>query len=115
MNYLGLDYGESHVGVAIATGPLAQPLTTLDTKKALLSIKQLVEMQSINAVVIGNSSPEFLFGLKSMGVPVHQVDETLSSVDAVEMLKHTTQSKRKSLEHSAAAAVILQSFLDSHT
>ena len=42
VNYLGIDYGDAKVGIALATGPLAEPLTTVKTEKALQSIKQLI-------------------------------------------------------------------------
>jgi len=53
MNCLGLDYGLKHVGVALATGPLAEPLTTLPTKSAVQLIKQLVDDNSIRTIIIG--------------------------------------------------------------
>ena len=53
MNYLGLDYGLRHIGVAMATGPLAEPLVTLPTKSAPALIRQLVDRHSISTIVIG--------------------------------------------------------------
>ena len=38
MNYLGIDYGDAKVGVALATGPLAEPLTTVKTEKAIQAL-----------------------------------------------------------------------------
>lgn len=113
MNYLGLDYGEAKIGVALATGPLAEPLTTINTNNSLQIIKQLLDKYAINRVIIGNCSPDFLQSLKELGVEVQQVDETLSSYDAREGLLHTTQTKRRLVEHQVAAALILQSYLDS--
>ncbi len=110
MNYLGLDYGNEHVGVAIATTPLAEPLTTLSTKRSLQLIKDLIKKHSIDEVVIGDCPSDYL---KGIDIPVHIVDETLTSHDAREYLLHTTQSKRRSLEHAVSAALILQSYLDS--
>lgn len=114
MNYLGLDYGEAKIGVAIATGPLAEPLTTINnTNNALQIIKQLVVKNAIDRIIIGSCSSEFLQSLKKLGIKVKQVDETLSSHDAREGLLHTTQTKRRLIEHQVAAALILQNFLDS--
>lgn len=114
MIYLGLDYGKAKVGVALATGSLAEPLTTIKTEKALQVIKQVIEKYAVNRVIIGNSSPGFLQSLKDLKVEVEQVDETLSSHDAREGLLHTTQKRRQELEHAAAATIILQNWLDYH-
>lgn len=115
MSYLGLDYGSSHVGVAISYGILAEPLSTIPTKTALLLIKDLILKHRIDTVVIGDVDQNFLIKLKEFGLPVYQVDETLSTKDAKVALFHTTQTRRKQKEHSAAAAIILQSWLDSGT
>jgi putative transcription antitermination factor YqgF len=113
MSYLGLDYGSSHIGVAISTGSLAEPFTTLPTKSAISSIKELIKKHSIDGLIIGDVNSEFLIRLKSLNLPVYQVDETLSTRDAQVALLHTSQTRRKQKEHSAAAALILQSWLDS--
>ncbi len=112
MNYLGIDYGATKIGVAIAAGPLAEPLTTVKTAKALQSIKQLIFKHDINAVIIGDCPEIFLDKLSDLTL-VHRIDETLSSHDARQSLLHTSQKKRRISEHSAAAAIILQSWLDS--
>ncbi len=115
MNYLGLDYGEKHVGVALATGSLAEPLTTIDTSHSLRLIKQLMQKHDIDAIVAGDCPEKFLNKLSQLGLPVHQADETLSTYDATQSLLHTTQSRRKTTEHAVAAALILQHWLDAST
>lgn len=110
MNYLGLDYGLAHVGVAIATTPLAQPLTTIPTKSSLRLIKELIKKHYIDELIIGDCPSEYV---SHFDIPVHIVDETLTSHDARESLSHTTKSKRHNLEHAVSAALILQSWLDS--
>lgn len=112
---LGIDYGLVKVGVAIATGPLAEPLTTLNTKTAILAIKELVEKHKINKIIIGDTPEDFLQNLKDIGIEVEVVDETLTSYEAREKLFHTTQKRRKNLEHQVSAAIILQNWLDSKT
>jgi RNase H-fold protein (predicted Holliday junction resolvase) len=113
MSYLALDYGSSHIGVAISNGILAEPLTTVPTKIALSSIKEIIKKYKIEGLIIGDTDPEFLIRLKLMNIPIYIVDETLSSFDARQSLLHTSQKRRKQKEHSAAAAIILQSWLDS--
>ncbi len=112
MNYLGLDYGESHIGVALANGPLAEPLTTIATPRALQLIKQLIAGHKIDELVVGDCPEGFINKLSELELPINQADETLSTHDATQLLLHTTQTRRKNTEHAAAAAVILQNWLD---
>lgn len=115
MNYLGIDYGEAKVGVAIAEGPLAEPLTTLDTGMALHEIMMLVKKHNIAEIVVGDCPEEFLKMLQGWGLPVHQADETLSSHDARQALLHKSQKKRRENEHAVSAALILQNWLEINT
>lgn len=115
MNYLGIDYGAAKIGVALATGPLAEPLTTVKTAKALQSIKQLIANHRIDAIIVGDCPENFLDLLSSLNLTVFRADETLSSHDARQSLFHTTQKKRRAAEHAAAAAIILQNWLDAST
>lgn len=119
VNYLGLDYGSAHIGIAIATGPLASPLTTVPASTAVPMLKSLVEKHDISALVIGVSDSstsasvaKLADQLSFLRLPVYLVDETLSSHEARQALLHTTKSRRRDLEHAASAAIILQSWLD---
>ena len=112
MNYLGLDYGEKHVGVALAQGPLAEPLRSIWRKQAVQLIKPLVKQYDIGAIVVGDCPESFLNELSQLDVPVYTADETLSTQDATHSLLHTTKTRRRNLEHSVAAALILQNWLD---
>lgn len=112
MNYLCLDYGDRHIGVALATSPLAEPLTTYDIKVIFNKLPEILEKHHIDQVIIGNCPDEFLITLKTLGREVVQVDETLSTVDAQKLLFHTTQTRRKAQIHAASAAIILQNYLD---
>lgn len=128
MNLLGLDYGRSHIGVALATGPLAEPLVTIPTKNAIQLIKELIVKYNVDKIIIGqpDASLKFefekfinLFQISNLpgrqaGFKFQTVDETLSSHDARQSLMHTSPKKRKNQEHSAAAAIILQSWIDSN-
>lgn len=119
MNYLGIDFGEKHLGIAIASGSLAEPLTTTSTAKSLQLIKRLVINQSIDGIIIGmlenTTNPDFesfVREVSTMGIPVYFYNEALSSHDAREALLHTSPTRRKKLEHSVAATIILQGWLD---
>ena len=111
---LGIDYGDKHIGLAVATSPLAEPLTTINNSDFLVSIKKIISEHHIQSIVVGNCPEDFLAEISKLGLLVYQVDETLTTIDAAKALFHTTQSRRKSLIHAASAAIILQSWLDSH-
>ena len=120
MNYLGIDYGLKQTGLALATGPLAEPLASVDTGKAFEFISRLVEKHSVKAIIIGipdgpvrSRVQKFVDGLQSLGCQIIVVEETLSSHDARQSLSHTSLTRRQSREHAVAAAIILQSWLDS--
>lgn len=122
MNYLGLDYGLSHIGVAFSSGSIATPLLTLSPPKSLTFLSQIIDKYQIDALVVGmpegsvaEPARQFARSLETLGKPVHMADETLSSRQAVDSLLHTTPARRQANEHAAAAAIILQSWLDSHT
>ena len=140
MRILGIDYGQRRIGLALsdATGLLARPWKTLMREgnpsqvAAVLAaeIAALVaEADSLEAVVLG--FPRRLNGdeheqsvvvrqvgdqlRRLMALPVHLQDERLSSREAEELLARTEKNwrKRKAALDAAAAAVILQDYLDS--
>ncbi len=119
MNYLGLDYGLRYLGIAFSEGSLATPLTTIPTADALKLLPVLKDTHRIDKIIIGRPDTalnlefeKFINSLKILNFKFKIVDESLSSHDARVKLMHTSRSRRKSLEHAAAAAVILQSWLD---
>ena len=113
MNYLGLDYGENHIGIALATGPLAEPLTTIPTNQLTQKLPELIKTHHIQGLVVGKYHASIHATFSQFGLPVYFQDETLSSHDARQSLLHKSQTGRKLGEHAAAAAIILQSWLDS--
>lgn len=117
--FLSIDYGLSHIGLAISEGYLARPLKTLHVKninQALNLISAIVTDQNINEIVVGISEGKSrqrseIFGKKLeevLRLKVNFVDETLSSVEA------TTKRADKTKEHAKAAAIILQRYLDTN-
>jgi len=112
MNYLCLDYGDKHIGVAIATSPLAEPLATFDIKIIFHKLPEIIKEHTIGEIIVGNCPNDFLTELKVFSLPVIQVDETLTTKDATAALFHTTKSRRKAQIHAVSAAIILQSYLD---
>ena len=140
MRVLGIDYGQRRIGLALsdATGLLARPWKTLVLKggaaraaDALAAeIRRLhAEDEGLAAVVLG--FPRRLSGEPNehtanveklahslrgrLSVPLVLQDERLSSREAEQLLARRIKDwrKRKALLDAAAAAVILQDYLDS--
>ncbi len=122
--YLCLDPGLSQIGVAIShEGKLAEPLTTLESRNLINQIKILIEKYHPDIIIIGepNMGP-----IKDLALVLHdeiksifsgQVvlhPEDLSSQEATKKLIEGGMAKQRRQEgnHAAAAALILQDFLN---
>jgi len=133
MRVLALDVGDRRTGVALSdeTATLASPLTTLariGPRKDLAAIRELVIRHQVSLIVVGlplrldgTVGPQaekvqaFARSLEqSVRVPIVLRDERLTSVDAEERLRATgrTRRGRKAALDQAAAALILQGYLD---
>lgn len=119
--YLGVDWGEKRIGLALADGEtkMALPLGTVSSLKELLKI---IEEENISSVIIGSPQKmsgdkadnliflQFLKNLKQQSdVEVIEVDERLSSKAANSLLG---SKKDKAERDEIAAALILQTYLD---
>ena len=138
MRILALDVGERHTGVAISdpTLTIARPVETIhhQSKEELCSaVAALVEEHDAASVVVGR--PLSLDGsvgpqarlvdgyaealAQQLDVPVTLWDERFSTATADEILRETRREKARRRARSngeidaIAAAVILQSYLDS--
>ena len=131
---LGIDVGSVRVGVALSdpTGTLASPLETVPrarNESDLDRLAALVVEHEVTEVVVGE--PKHLSGASGASaedaaaysralagrigdVPVHLVDERLSTVTAASSLRASGLDSReqRSVIDQAAAVVILQQFLD---
>ena len=138
---IGIDLGERRIGVAVsdASGTLARPLKTIDrgatdadaVERLLAMIAELAAQDEVGSVVVGlptrldgSPSPQTLrtnamVTLLSarLPVPVFTQDERLSSREAEERLsvREKDWRKRKAKLDAAAAAVILQDYLDARS
>ena len=135
---LGIDPGERRVGVALSDelGLLATPLTIIERRSwvaDVAAIAALVRAHDVTEVVVGH--PKTLRGeigpqarraerfarevSRAVSVPVRLWDERYSTIEAAERLAHEGGRARRrhpgSRGHpdAAAAAVILQGYLDS--
>lgn len=121
MTLLGIDYGRSKLGIAIAYGPLAEPYAVM-TLGELKKLEEIIKQEKIEKIVVGVSEGKMgdeskKFGDKlgsELGLPVEFQDESLSSIDAQRFSIEAgiKRQKRKALEDSYAAAIMLQSYID---
>ena len=137
MRIMGLDYGSKTVGVAISDELMitAQPVITIERKsenklrKTLAKIEELIKEYEVSFVVLGypknmdNSEGERVAATKEFkehlerrtGLEVILQDERMSTVESERILMEAgvRREHRKEYVDKMAAAVILQSYLDS--
>ncbi|MDD3313555.1 Holliday junction resolvase RuvX [Pseudodesulfovibrio sp.] len=134
MRALGVDFGLKRVGLALSdrTGTLVSPYRTIErtTRDALFDeLAEILQKESVEAVVVGlplslegedtlttRQVRNFAASLaRRTELPVHLMDERLSSAQAEEELNaaNVRGKKRKAVLDSQAAAVILRSWLES--
>lgn len=134
MRTLGLDIGDKRIGVAISDPEeiLASPLATItreDDKKAIADIIKLVDQHNVERIVVGlpysldgsiggqaNKVMDFAERLSQYTRASMEIwDERLSTVAVERLLREAGKKKAKKRERrdAAAAAFILQGYLDS--
>ena len=128
MKYLGIDYGRAKIGLALGEIFLAEPYSVIRYTNLDVLIKQIdgiIQKEKIVRVVVGVSESKMAnqsrdFGDKlneALNIPVDFQDETLTSHDAQRLAIESGigRKKRKGLEDSYAATIMLQNYLDSQT
>ena len=134
MRVLGLDVGDRRTGVAISDvmGWLASPLAVLTSRGRDAeqdAIVELVRQHRVGLVVVGDprsldgsAGPQSqrvtryvaLLAEKLSPVGVVLWDERLSTLHAQRLLLESGRRRARDVIDSAAAALILQSYLDAH-
>ncbi|MFT4683180.1 MAG: putative Holliday junction resolvase [Flavobacteriales bacterium] len=129
---LAFDFGVKRTGLAITDDLqiIASPLEGIDTKLLWEKLTKLIETERISEFVVGdpsvfgethNSEPVRAFVTKLQKtypeIPIHQVDESFSSRDAMSAMlqggmKKAKRQDKKNLD-MVSAAVILQRYLES--
>lgn len=132
MRYLGIDYGTKRVGLSHADEvAVALPLPALtysDEAARWFALGELIKQRRITDLVVGypfnmdgtagfkaKEVDAFVAQLKQrFGLPVHLVDETLTSYEAESTIaKRSRRDVRASgVVDSRAACLILQDYLD---
>lgn len=139
MRALGIDFGERRIGLALSdpTGTLASPLETMERRVGkrppLTRLEEVARRNEVEALVVGlpldlqGRETEWCAQVRSMGdelgrrlaVPVAYMDERLTSVRAERTIRSLDLPKRRREEKgrvdAAAAALILQAWLDRRT
>lgn len=128
MKYLGIDYGDAHIGIAIGDDEMrmAVPLETLANEglPPLASyLAKLAAREGVGALVIGVPAMGTQYAAQrehieraitklreTIPLPIHVADESFSSIQAKRMLQET--GKRVVDDHAVAAMIILQGYLD---
>ena len=135
MRVLGVDFGLRRIGLALSDegGVLATPLrsfTIASVREAPAAVARAAREAGVATVVVGaplglegeEGRPEvrrvrrFATALRrEAGLRVHVVDESLSTREAEEKMGSRGWATRDEALHAAAAAVILQRWLDRPT
>ncbi|HLH74180.1 MAG TPA: Holliday junction resolvase RuvX [Chloroflexota bacterium] len=132
---MALDVGDRRIGVAISdpSGLIARPLTVIARRsnlQAAETIRELAERNGVELVVVGVPLQEENHGglqaiktlafarflRKQISLPIETWDERFSTADAErEMIAQgIRRSRRREMLDAAAAAVILDDWLNSH-
>lgn len=133
MRTLGLDLGTKSLGLAISdsTNTIAMPLKVINFKlndydSLIHELTEIIKDKQITDIALGypknmdNSegeatkrSLEFQKLLVNLPVKVHLVDERLTTVRALNILKETGNKniKQKNVVDAVAASLILESYL----
>lgn len=133
---LGIDLGEKRIGIALSdpTRTLAQPLPTLQRRAGkrwpIQTMVELATGNEVTDVVVGlplalsGEETEWCAAVRRVGdevgrrasLPVHYIDERMTSVRAERAIRASGLPKRKREQKgridAAAAVLILQAWLD---
>jgi putative Holliday junction resolvase len=129
---LGVDYGARRIGLAVTdeAGLMAHGLATIEVgsdEEALAAIRGIIAEREIGEIVVGlprnmdgslgpqaERALQFVELLRSLGLPVHTVDERLTSERARRTLREAgvKRSKHRRTVDRVAAQFILQHYLD---
>ncbi|NTW53041.1 MAG: Holliday junction resolvase RuvX [Chlorobiaceae bacterium] len=131
---IGIDFGTKRIGLAKSDplGMFAQPVGTFDMKGLVESIEKIRVQDGIAKIIVGYPLNEqgggnrmtsvidrFIEELSPAfpGIPIETIDEHRSSKDAMQILVGSGTGRKKRNEKgrldTAAACIILQSYLDS--
>ncbi|MFH1225882.1 MAG: Holliday junction resolvase RuvX [bacterium] len=120
MKLLGIDYGDRHLGLAIADSEtkLASPWQIIGNN--FIELKRIITEEKIEKIVVGRpighrgqlaKTKKFLELLKNnLTLPIDTEDERFSTVMANKLIKGN--KKKGERDDAISAMLILQSYLD---
>ena len=132
--YIAFDWGLRRTGIAVtdSSAIVAAPLKTVETKALFKEIDQIILAEPCIGIIVG--VPGLIVGLKTdssdgiekfishlqkkyPSIPIHQVDESDTSSEAMSALisggMKKSKRKNKGVLDKVASAIILQRFLES--
>jgi len=122
MRYLGVDYGAKRIGLAVSTEGIAFPHSTIPNDGSVFVVLgEIIAKEKVVSIIVGDTrsfgghenpvtkdAEDFIKRLKKeTGLPVVAAWEAGSSIEASRYAP-----ENQSHDDSAAAAIILQRFLD---
>ena len=134
MKTLGLDVGDKNIGIALGEDILATEYDTLrglSWQEAISEILDICQREEVGKIIIGmpknmNDNSEGIQAkkvrqfyqnlIKATKIPIFLEDETLTSVQAEEMLKDEGLNPQQAKERidQLSAKLILQQYLESN-
>lgn len=120
--YLGIDYGLSHLGLALAETSLATPIDSLSNNDLLISrLVSLIKIHGVTDIVCGLPEGKLVPHVQKFAADLEQATglvvilhpETLSTQEAKQKLREggAKKSKRRN-DHAYAACLILEDYLE---
>ncbi|MGE5473028.1 MAG: Holliday junction resolvase RuvX [Ignavibacteriales bacterium] len=135
MRILGIDYGDSRIGVSVSDpfGWTAQGLETINATKGMQSVlkrlEEIINEYSVEKIVIGFplnmngtvgdrgiKTDKFInLIIEKFNIPVAKWDERLTTVAAQRLMNESNikNKKKKGLVDTISSTYILQGYLDS--
>jgi len=122
MRYLGIDYGAKRIGIAVSSEDIAFPRGVIPNDGNIFSaLRELIVKEKVQSIVVGdtrsfgghenpitNEAEGFILQLKKEAdLPVVAAGEAGSSIEASRYAP-----ENQTHDDGAAAAIILQRFLD---
>lgn len=125
MRTLGIDYGLKRIGLSLADNSLAQPFGVIDNDSRLVEkLVKICQTSQIEKIIIGLPEGKIAKKVRKFAQELSRVanftvvfqDESLTSKEAIAKMIQAGRGRkaRREKEDAIAAAIILQSYLDSH-